>query len=281
VLAIEGPRRRQPSICGDVTTTPRPKYHFQSVDLTGATVGTLSLGSLCYGQVDAPRNWGAGAELILSNASVHTLSDGLCRDGGSDCLDDYWPEHLELTGFTYQQLASFDARKEDGGKEIDMATRPVKWWAEWLRRQEGYSPQSYEYLASTLLKMGHKDKAKDILYAGKNRELETVAFPENVELWLQRAFIGYGYRIYYALIWVVAFIVVGAVLLRLSREGPRNRMPYGLAFSFDMLLPVVKLRDYHYSVDLKGWVRYYFYFHKLMGYVLASFLIAGLTGLTK
>jgi len=58
-------------------------------------------------------------------------------------------------------------------------------------------------------------------------------------------------------------------------------MPYGIAFSFDMLLPIVKLRDYHYTVDLKGWARYYFYFHKLMGYLLASFLIAGLTGLTK
>jgi hypothetical protein len=39
---------------------------------------------------------------------------------------------------------------------------------------------------------------------------------------------------------------------------------------------IVKLRECHYSVDLAGWVRYYFYFHKLMGYVLASFLIAGL-----
>jgi hypothetical protein len=48
-----------------------------------------------------------------------------------------------------------------------------------------------------------------------------------------------------------------------------------------MLLPIVKLREYHYSVDLKGWARYYFYVHKLMGYVLASFLIAGIAGLTK
>ncbi len=37
----------------------------------------------------------------------------------------------------------------------------------------------------------------------------------------------------------------------------------------------------HYDVDLQGIVRYYFYFHQAMGYVLASFLIAGLSGLTK
>jgi hypothetical protein len=38
---------------------------------------------------------------------------------------------------------------------------------------------------------------------------------------------------------------------------------------------------FHYAIDLKGWPRYYFYFRKLAGYVLASFLIAGLSGLTK
>jgi hypothetical protein len=32
---------------------------------------------------------------------------------------------------------------------------------------------------------------------------------------------------------------------------------------------------------LHGFAKYYFYFQKLMGWVLASFLIAGLSGLTK
>jgi len=239
-------------------------------------VGTLSLGSLCYGPVDAPENWGAGSVLILTSASVHTLQDGLCRDGKADCSPDAWPEHLKLTGFTYQELESFDT-----DREIDIATRPAQWWEKWLKKQEGYSPQSYEYLAATLSKLGHQDTAKHILYAGKERERELAPFPEKIELWFQRVFIGYGYRVYYSLFWVAGFIVVGAIILRLSRQGPDNKMPYGIAFSFDMLLPVVKLREYHYKIDLKGWVRYYFYFHKLMGYILASFLIAGLSGLTK
>jgi hypothetical protein len=48
-----------------------------------------------------------------------------------------------------------------------------------------------------------------------------------------------------------------------------------------MLLPIVRLRDSHYSIDLKGWAQYYFYVHKVMGYVLASVLIAAVAGLTK
>ena len=47
---------------------------------------------------------------------------------------------------------------------------------------------------------------------------------------------------------------------------------------------IFEFRKMHYEIDfIGGWrpARYYFYFHKLMGYVLASFLIAGLSGLTK
>jgi hypothetical protein len=131
------------------------------------------------------------------------------------------------------------------------------------------------------MELGDKEKAEDILYAEKNQELKNTPFPGNIKLWLERVFIGYGYRTQYSLLWAAGFILLGSGLLRLSREGPRNNMPYGFAFSFDMLLPLVKLREYHHNVDLKGWIRYYFYFHKLMGFVLASFLVAGLSGLTK
>lgn len=81
--------------------------------------------------------------------------------------------------------------------------------------------------------------------------------------------------------WIGGFVVSGVTVLRLSAEGQRNRMPYGIAFSLDHLLPIVKLREYHYEVKLKGKARYYFYVHKMVGYVLASFLIAGLSGLTQ
>ena len=60
-------------------------------------------------------------------------------------------------------------------------------------------------------------------------------------------------------------------------DGP----PDIISYSFDMLLPIIRLRESHYQVDLTTWARYYFYFHKIMGYVLASFLLAGLAGLTK
>jgi hypothetical protein len=54
-----------------------------------------------------------------------------------------------------------------------------------------------------------------------------------------------------------------------------------LLLSFDLLLPIVELDARHYEFVFEGWQRYYFYAHKLMGYVLVSFVIAGLSGITK
>jgi succinate dehydrogenase/fumarate reductase cytochrome b subunit len=48
-----------------------------------------------------------------------------------------------------------------------------------------------------------------------------------------------------------------------------------------MLLPIIELHKSHYEVSLEGWTRTCFYIHRLVGWVLVSFLIAGLTGLIK
>jgi hypothetical protein len=48
-----------------------------------------------------------------------------------------------------------------------------------------------------------------------------------------------------------------------------------------MLIPLVKLCDAHSKHDPRGLVRYYFYFHRMFGWVLASFIVAGVTGLVK
>jgi hypothetical protein len=93
--------------------------------------------------------------------------------------------------------------------------------------------------------------------------------------------IGYGHYTYLAILWAGILVCVGAAVLQVTGEGRRNRMPYGLAYSFDMLLPIIKLRKKHEDIDLHGWSRYYFYWQKIMGWVLGSFLIAGLSGLTR
>ena len=78
------------------------------------------------------------------------------------------------------------------------------------------------------------------------------------------------------------FTVLGTGILRLKEERLDNGKKLGFWYSLDMLLPIVRLREKHYEADLSNeWVRYYFFGHKVVGYVLVFFVLAGMTGLTE
>lgn len=254
--------------------------NFSSLDLTGVRIdGELRLGSeeLRLGSKKIPKFplkatvWDGDGEskLILRNTLAGAVQ---YREGA-------WPKNLELDGFEYNGMVGYDVT---GQKQFGVQTS--KKLIEWLKKDKSFSPQPYEQLASVLRVAGHDGKASDILFAGKERERADAKGFKWFGLTLLTYSIGYGYgfRYFYSLIWIGVLVAVGAFVLRATGESKRLRMPYGISYSLDMLLPIIRLREWHYDeVDLRSPARYYFYFHKLMGYVLASFLIAGLSGLTK
>ncbi len=243
-----------------------PGDYDATLDLTGTRVGNeLRLG---------PRIGGgdlenSDSELILRNVIVDALQD----------RHETWPPVLEMDGFRYDRLGGY----VDMSAGSEMTSRPSEWFIhEWLAKDESYTSQPYKQLAQVLRTAGLETKAKEVLYAGKERERSNARGLRRFVLILLNLTIGYGYRYSHTMICVVMLVIVGALVLKITGEGKRNKMPYGFAYSLDLLLPIVALRSYHYeAVHLKLFARYYFYFHMLMGYVLASFLIAGLSGLTK
>jgi hypothetical protein len=152
--------------------------------------------------------------------------------------------------------------------------------------------------------MGHGDEANDVLFAGRERArkraLENGHCGSWLGLWALQLTIGYGYGGGYfrSLGWVAFLVALGSVICVWSRSGPpwRRRSwhspwragwrKWRLAsdtciYSLDQLLPIIQLSKHHDDKRLKVGARYYFYFHRVMGFVLASFLVAGLAGLTK
>jgi len=219
----------------------------KALNLSGATVG----GRLV---LDENTKWSKDASLNLRDVSIGSLPDLKASS---------WPPKLDIDGLTYRSVGA------------------VEEFREWFGKSERYTPRQYEQLALVTQGQGDRNLATAIRYLGRERERSEATGREWVWLTTLKWVIGYGYYPYLSVIWVIAFVVIGALILRLSGEGPLNAMPYGVAYSLDMLLPIIRLRDSHYEIDLKTWARYYFYFHKIMGYVLASFLIAGLSGLAK
>jgi uncharacterized protein YjbI with pentapeptide repeats len=238
-----------------------------TVDLTGAQIrGELRLGSSQH----KPARWWRDVTLILRNANAGALED----------LSESWPDKIDLNGFTYRSLGGIGV-----GEKEPMLGRPVEWFESWLARQEPYTPTPYRQLSAVLRDEGNPDAADEILYASKERERAQSRFLSYIELTASKWFIGYGYHLFTSVYWALGFLVAGNLALWLSGEGRRisrhYNILYGITYSFDLLLPIIRLREKHYQIDLRGWVRYYFYMHRVMGYVLASFLIAGISGLTK
>ncbi|WP_282611000.1 leucine-rich repeat protein [Pelagibius sp. Alg239-R121] len=253
-----------------------------NLDLSGATLSGLDLsGTQITGEMRLGSDrhlrteWTKGSRLVLRNTHAGALQDRI------DENDDAWPEELQLDGFVYNRLGGFAGK---GAKADMLTTRSVNWYIDWIKRDLTYSPQPYAQLAQVFRAAGEIAKANDILHAGRERERSESTGLSWLGLSLLKWTIGYGlgFRYFQALLWVSLLVVLGVTVLRASGEGRRNGLPWGLSYSLDHLIPVVELRKYHYDeVSLRGWARYYFYAHKLTGYVLASFLIAGLAGLTQ
>ena len=237
--------------------------NLSKLDLTGAKIkGELRLGSSADENIN---------KSMLQNTSVGILQNT------TTCQDKL---EWEFEGFTYDRLGEFDYDE-----------RKSSWFIDWLGKDMSYSPQPYRYLAGVLRTAGHEDIADDILFASREREREASNWLEAKwwKLGALKIFIGYGYgwgSFRTALSWIAWFVVLGTLILHLARERNKHsiisRLLDSACYSLDMLLPIIRLRERHYTdVDLTTWARYYFYFHQAMGYVLVFFVIAGLSGLTE
>jgi hypothetical protein len=166
-----------------------------------------------------------------------------------------------------------------------MAARLCNWFVDWLEKDRTISPHPYHQLGSVLRSMGHAETADAVLYAGKESERRAAGWRKpkwwGMSLLKWTIGYGYGYRYFYALWWVVGITLIGALILATTSTGQEFTLAGKLAYSFDLLLPIVELDKRHSLEAISGWQRYYFYGHELLGYVLGSFIVAGLAGLTK
>jgi hypothetical protein len=273
------------------------------VDMTGCHVKReLRLGSSEH----QPARWGQTALLVLRNAQV-----GALQDRWRDPSVNSWPKALELEGFTFDRIGGLFGT----GEEANMMARQSRCYVDWLAKDLGSSAQPYEHLASLFRRAGDPGKANDLLFAARERRRRlALSGVDNwghrkdrevlrgVGLWLLRWTIGYGLgnRYFLVLLWVGGLSLLGmCVLILFGTQSPALWPPLSLFFaSLDQLLPIITLNK-AYDVLIFGdpsarldpqppwllpqpfWVQVYFYVHMMVGWVLGSFIVAGLAGLTQ
>ena len=239
---------------------------FKSIDLSGTEVRN----ELRLLQNGTTAIWDSGDQegLILRNTRVGALVD----------TPESWPDKVELGGFVYTRLGGLRTTTERSVREL----------VSWLNRDNSFSFQPYEQLASTLRAAGRTESVDEVLFAGKKRERESAKGLKKFWFLLLEGIIGHGIGTYMfrAFYWSVLFVFLGWALLVVSGERWKHIQavgsPIGFWFSLDYLLPITRLRDAHFeNVTLSPVIRWYFHIHQIIGYVLASFVIAGLGELVR
>jgi hypothetical protein len=237
-------------------------HFFKNLDLTGTRIGgRLSIKS---------SRWEKDSMLNLTNANVQWIEDD----------QSHWPYHLYLDGFSYTMWTAW---QPDRAAKVRGATadRKISWFETWLKKQNNYSPGPYNQLAGVFRNAGRLDEANCILYASKERERSVSNGFNKIFLWLSMILTGYGYHYERSVVWCLVFVVLGTVILRCSGESRKHQVELGFFYSLDAFLPFVQLRKRFADVDFSGWIKYYFYAHRLAGYIIGSFILAALSGIAK
>lgn len=226
-------------------------------------------------------NWADDSRLDLRYASVGRFLSAYNPSA--------WPKMIVLTGLSF---GAFDSLR-DPREQLS----PEKWFPLWLERgTPKFQAQPYQEAIRFLKNSGLDEAAVEVGYQAKERQRNAACATRNlgdcIVLTLSKKLVGYGYRLWCSLIWSFVFVIVGTIVFFNTREiGPprlsdhrlniRGRAVWAIIYSFDMLLPIVKLKDSNYEVDISSKAQYYLYFHKLMGWILGTFILAGLTGWTR
>ena len=165
--------------------------------------------------------------LDLRHARVRLLRDSPAR----------WPASLRTDGLAYQVL------------EPRMPARDrLRWLA---RDPDGYQPQPYQQLAAHYTAIGQASQALAVLHESERIQRRAMTLLGRAWGLLQDITVGYGYKPWRALTWLIVLIVTGSLVYQFWPPPP---FPTGSApvphfnsvvYTIDLLLPVVDLGQKH------------------------------------
>jgi hypothetical protein len=240
----------------------------RDVGIDATTLGELDLGNtiiaggLLFSNQPPDGLWTKNGGLDLENADIGVLYNS----------DWAWPGQLDLDGVRFGWMGVDAPAKLDHGC-IEGG------WSRWLRNI-AYSPQPYDELAQYLRQSGKAHAADCVLETSETRAISQMAPLRRVIYWTYGEVAGFGFAPELAFKYVVLFVLIGIAVLKATGQGVKNGMPIGMFYSFSQLIPLVSLDRRFEEIELTGFARWYFYLHKIAGYVIAIFITAALSSLS-
>lgn len=159
--------------------------------------------------------------LVLDSARVGVLR-GVLRP---------YPRQLSINGLTYEAI-------EPAARTRDRL--------EWIRLgSHRYRSQPYEQLAAMYKRDGHDVDARTVLLAKQRHRRRMLQWPGRLLGYVQDASAGYGYRSWWAGLWLAAFLAAGTTYFQQWPPPPLKPGEHpdfsAFAYTLDLLLPMIDL----------------------------------------
>ncbi|MFE0800184.1 membrane-associated oxidoreductase [Streptomyces sp. NPDC058812] len=149
-----------------------------------------------------------------------------------------------------------------------------------LERGDSYLPFTYEQLTASYRRIGDDDAARLVQLAKQRRHRRTLPWYGRVWGLLQDAAVGYGFRPLRAGGWLLSLLAVGSVAYGLRHPPPLKPAESPdfnpVFYTLDLLLPVISFGQ-ESAFAPEGWYQYLGYVLIVMGWILATTVVAGVT----
>ena len=152
---------------------------------------------------------------------------------------------------------------------------------------DGYAPQPYAQLMAYYRQEGRDDDARRIAYQRERRRRAQLGWPGRAWSIFLQGTVGYGYRPWRALAWILLLVAVGTIVFSSFHDhkdipAPSNQHPrfVALIYTLDRLVPVVSfgLRD---AFAPTGAAQWWAFAYTLLGWALTIAVVAGLTAAVR
>lgn len=209
---------------------------------------------------------------ITGVVDFRSLSVGRFWDAENGSFAGRLPDQLRLEGFRYESLR----------EPLDSEQR-----LQWIKpsQEERHYPRVYAELVDQFRQIGRRGDARRIAIASERRARRDTGRVSFRRLWHDLLFVtvGYGYRNWLALFWVVGLIGAGAVLFALNESsfianGEDGPPFYPVIYAVDATIPVLDLNQVH-SWAATGCMSWAVLFLSVSGYALVAAVVAAAAGL--
>ena len=183
--------------------------------------------------------------------------------------EETWPTMLRLRGLVYESL-------ENDSVSVRARLR-------WLTLHEGgYVPGIYDQLAAVYRRAGQVEASRQVSIAKQQRRRHELNLVGKVWNWLLYLTVGYGYRTWWAGLWLVALLAIGSLVfndaypLHMSPAAAVVPVFQPVAYTLDVLVPIMDLGQRQAWLPL-GAAQVWSWSLTGAGWILTTAVIAGLT----